>query len=221
MPPAIAVTLLVVVSVALAAATPAILRRLPEPENAEDKLPYSRLATPGFAAAVGVTSLLAGLVVVLTTPAAHWIGWLALSHVGVLSAAVDLRTTYLPRSLSHLSWALAGAGAVVAAVAAADAGLAGRAAVAALALGMFFFFAWRITRGGIGFGDVRLMLAVGAVSGLESWSLVMGAALAGTVIGALWGIVHQVVARKREFPYGPALLAGPFVALAAQALLAR
>lgn len=221
MQPALAVALVAALSVALAVATRPVLQRLPEPDDAEDKLPYQALATPGFAAGVGVASLAAGLLVLAAAPPAHWLAWTALSHVGVLSAAIDLQTTYLPRVLSHLSWALAAAGTVVASLTAADPGVAGRAALGSLALGGFFLASWRLTRGGIGFGDVRLMLAVGAVAGVSGWWLVLASALAGTVIGAVWGVVSQVVTREREFAYGPALLAGPFVALAVQAFLAR
>lgn len=221
MHPAAAVAIVAALSVGLGQATPPILRRLPEPGDAVPKLPYAALATRGFAAGVTVASLAAGLLVVLLAPPAQWLAWTALSHVGVLSAAIDLRTTYLPRVLSQVSWGLAAAGAAVAAVAAGDGWVAGRAALGSLALGGFFLLAWRLTRGGIGFGDVRLMLAVGAVTGLAGWWLVLAAALAGTVIGAVWGVVQQAFTREREFPYGPALLAGPFAALVAQVFLAR
>lgn len=201
------------------AATP-LLRTLPEPTDDPDvatKLPYRDLATPGFAVAVGATTGVACGLVVGLAPASHWLAWAALSVVGVFAVLVDARTTWLPLPLARAGWAVAALGVLVAAIWRQDPAPLWGAAVGAGALWLFFEVFWRLT-GGIGYGDVRLMATVGAVTGAHDLRLVLPAAVAGTVLGALWGIVHRLRRGSGPFPYGPALLAGPFVALTVAAL---
>ena len=125
---------------------------------------------------------------------------------------VDLRTTWLPKRLHWIATAQVTAGLSVVAV------LSPNAAVMAL-VGAFvtfglFWLVWRFS-GNFGFGDVRLGLLVGAVSGapgLQTWTTAL---LAGTLIGAGWAVVHVLRGRASEpFPYGPALWLGPIAAAA-------
>ena len=71
---------------------------------------------------------------------------------------------------------------------------------------------WRVT-GGIGFGDVRLMAVVGAVTAAHSVQLTIWAVLAGTIAGAAWGLARRILKGPGAFAYGPALWLGPFLAL--------
>ena len=93
----------------------------------------------------------------------------------------------------------------------------GRAAIGAVAVGGFFYVLWRLT-GGIGFGDVRLMVTVGAVTAAASASVAFNAVLLGSIVGAVWGIVRLRIKGPGPFPYGPALWSGPFLALALDAV---
>ena len=81
-----------------------------------------------------------------------------------------------------------------------------------VAVGGFFALFWRLT-GGIGFSDVRLMACVGAITAAASIDLAIAATLAGTILGACWGLLRRVLGRSGQFAYGPALWAGPFLAL--------
>lgn len=197
-------------------ATPRLLRRLPEPTDDPDaatKTPYSDLASPRFALGVGVAAWVAGTTVVTWAPPDLWLAWCALSTIGVVSAAIDLRTTWLPLPLARAGWVVAAIGVVLAAAVRRDPGPLVWAAVGTVGLWALFEVMWRLT-GGFGYGDVRLMATVGAVTGAQDPLLVLPAALAGTVIGAGWGVVHALRGRHGPFPYGPSLLAGPFAALA-------
>lgn len=214
--PALAVVLAALVATATAALTPAVLRTLPEPADPDGKPPYASLASHTVVAGVGLACLAATLLVTLTVPPAHWPAWLALASVNVLACAVDARTTWLPLPLARAGWAVAAVGAGVVAWASGSWTPLAAAALGALALGLLFHLLWRTT-GAFGYGDVRLAATIGAVTALDSVGLVVWALLLGTLAGAVWGIVHRVAGGRGTFPYGPGLLAGPFLALALRA----
>lgn len=186
------------------ALTPTILRRLP---RSADAPPYASLATPAFLSAVGTASLTAGVIV--GWRAAHPLVWCGLMSVGALQIVIDARTTWLPLPLSHALWAMTSLGVLVLAVT--EPATAGRALAGALVAGVLFALFWRW--GGIGFGDVRLMLAVGAAACTQSWQYLLLALLVGTALGALHGIVHRLVHGRGVFPYGPSLWAGAVLGL--------
>ncbi|HLF76568.1 MAG TPA: A24 family peptidase [Dehalococcoidia bacterium] len=79
-------------------------------------------------------------------------------------------------------------------------------AVAAAALGGFFFlFMAVVTRGGMGLGDVKLAVLIGAGLGLPAayQALAIGVVVGGLVILALF--VAGVVGRRQAVPYAPFL----------------
>ncbi|WP_052460202.1 prepilin peptidase [Tessaracoccus massiliensis] len=171
------------------------------------------LVTARSTAALGAVAAITSGVLWLVPPAHHWL-WAPYLALGLPLVAIDLRTTFLPK---RLSWA---ASAVMVAALVPLTVTDGRAAVAAVlgATGAFLFFyvAWRLFPV-LGFGDVRLSLLTGAVSGLAGLNSWATALLAGTVAGALHGVAHALWARgddsrPRHFPFGPALWLGPLVA---------
>lgn len=210
--PASAALVAVLLAIATAALTPAILERLPEPPGSTGKVPYRELRTPGFLATVGGVALAAGLAALPVLPATHWAAWAALVGLGVPAAVIDARTTYLPLPLARASWAGVGLGAVAAALGARDPSVLVGAALGAAVLGGFLHLVWRVS-GAIGYGDVRLMVTVGAAAGSVSVGLALLSLLLGTAVGAAWGVAHRVRHGEGPFPYGPGLLTGPFLAL--------
>ena len=193
-------------AVALAAAllTAPVLRALPRGEGAPD---YAALATPRFAAAVGVVTLAAGLLVAVC--ADHRLLWLPLVAVGVLQAGIDARTTWLPLRLSQML--CVGTAAALAILALTDPSAALRGLAGAGLAGAGFWLIWRL--GGIGFGDVRLAPVLGAVTTAESWPQLLAALLLGTCIGAAHAALRLLGRRRGAFPYGPSLVLGTFSAL--------
>lgn len=69
---------------------------------------------------------------------------------------------------------------------------------------------------GMGFGDVKLALGLGAVLGWYGWSVVVLGTFAGFLFGALYGavlVIARRAGRKTSIPFGPFLIAGAYVGL--------
>ncbi len=196
----------------LAALTPALLRWLPVPQDEEEPPPpFSELDGTGFRWAVFLAGGLATGLALGLTPAALWPVWAPLA---TLLGLIDLRTTFLPLRLNYLTIGLAVAGAGAAAWLQGTwqplvwAGVAG-----AVAAGVFWLL-WRFTNGGLGFGDVRLAGLIGVVAGANSPALALWSFLLGSAVGAAWGgLLWWWRGHDGSFPYGPALLLGPYLAL--------
>jgi leader peptidase (prepilin peptidase)/N-methyltransferase len=212
---------------ALFGATPVVLRRLPEPspepgaDDAADadagdpqdaKIAYATLATRRFAGIVGVLSAAAVAVPALALPRPVLPGWLVLATLGVLLAAIDARTTWLPLSLTRVAWvamaAATGIGAILGGWGQLVRGLGGF-----LVAGTVFGAIWLVTRGGIGFGDVRFAPLVGAATAATSWTLLAWALVLGSLTGALVGLVRLARGRGGAFAYAPSILAGGYLAI--------
>lgn len=209
------VALPTLVAATLVAAIPGLLRALPAPVGEPDAAPYDPLATRAFAVTAAALMALAGTTAFVLAPV-HWPAWTGLASCGVLSAMIDARTGYLPRPLAWAAWALTGLGLTVVAL------LAGfepmlRAGVGAASATALFWVFWRVG-GGFGFGDVRLAPVIGASAAAVGWPVFFGAFILGGLAGVGWGLCWRAMGRGRSFPYGPALVAGPFLALAVWSL---
>jgi leader peptidase (prepilin peptidase)/N-methyltransferase len=142
--------------------------------------------------------------------------WLLLAPVGVLLAVVDFRVQRLPDPLTLPLAAAALALLGLVALLPEHAGHWLTALYGALALGAGYYALYRINPAGMGFGDVKLAVGVGAVLGWYGWSTVLLGTFAGFLLGALYGAALVVVrraGRKTAIPFGPFLLAGAFAGL--------
>ncbi|MFE4962025.1 prepilin peptidase [Streptomyces sp. NPDC056660] len=142
--------------------------------------------------------------------------WLVLAPVGVLLAVVDFRVQRLPDPLTLPLAAAALALLGGAALLPEHAGDWLTALYAALALGGAYFVLFLINPGGMGFGDVKLALGMGAVLGWYGWPTVLLGTFAGFLFGALYGgalVVVRRAGRKTAIAFGPFLIAGAFVGL--------
>ena len=230
MTPLLALGLALLVGSVLVATTPAVLRWLPEPAGpiadqpgppasgppepsaSAAKIPYAALATVRFRVVVAVLGAgFAGTAAALAPPATVP-SWLVLATVGLLLAAIDARTTWLPLPLTRSAW-------VAMAAALAVGGVLGGAGVLVRGLGGFvlagavFGAVWLVSRGGFGFGDVRYAPLVGAAAAAVGWSVLAWALVLGSLVGALVGIVRLLTGRRGAFAYAPAILAGGYLAM--------
>ncbi|MGW2491846.1 prepilin peptidase [Streptomyces sp. NPDC001606] len=149
--------------------------------------------------------------------------WLLLAPVGVLLAAVDFRVRRLP---DPLTLPLAGAALALLGLTALLPEHAGHwttALYGALALGGGYYALYLLNPSGMGFGDVKLAVGMGAVLGWYGWPTVLLGTFAGFLLGALYGgvlVLARRAGRKTAVPFGPFLLAGALAGLLAGAYAA-
>ncbi len=171
---------------------------------------------PMVEAATGIVfaaaALLLGAVWVLP---AYW--WFA--GVGIALVLTDLDHKRLPDRIVFPGFAvgvvLLAAGTLL------DGGGAGlmlRALAGAAAYSGFLFVIFLIApRGGFGFGDVKLALVLGLFLAYRSWAVLWAGIMLAFLIGGLTAVVllaTRRAGRKDAIPFGPALIAGAFVAAA-------
>jgi len=201
-----------------------LVPRLPEPADGAGlgKLPYADLTTPRRLAVLAVMTVLAQAALLAAAPEQRPL-WLVYSSAVATLVWVDGCTTWLP---ARLSWLVTGELAVASGVAVLLAvdrpQLLTRLLVGAAAACLLWWGFYRLSRGGFGFGDVRLAPltgAMGATLGMTGW---FTALLAGSVLAAVWGLIaarrHPAPGTTKGFAYGPWMWAGPYIALGWAAL---
>lgn len=209
------VGLLFVLGALLGWGVPALIARLPEPdEAAEDKIPYADLAgAPGLAwksaLASGLAAGLIGLAIGL-----DWdlLPLLYLCPVGVALAYVDWRVRLLPTRIIAPSYLVVALLVALVAAVETDLGVLLRAALAWLGAGVFFWLLWRFTPG-MGYGDVRLAGLLGMALGVLGWTEVVVGLYAGFLVGVVAWVPMRLlgITKDRHFPFGPYMLVGAVV----------
>jgi leader peptidase (prepilin peptidase)/N-methyltransferase len=198
-------------------ATRAVLVLLPEPDQPEGKPLYRALPTSRFVATCTVLAAVGAGLVAVTLPSATWPLWWVLCAPALVLVAVDARTTWLPLGLTHVVWA-ATVGAAVLSAFLGGPPLLLRSTVGAVAAALLYLVLWLLSRGGLGFGDVRLAPVLGAASAAVGWSTLVTTLLLGSLVGAAVGLVLALRGRRSAFAYAPSMLAGAFLACGARAL---
>ncbi|MFJ9189550.1 prepilin peptidase [Streptomyces globisporus] len=138
-------------------------------------------------------------------------GWLVLAPVAVLLAVVDLRVHRLP---DPLTLPLAAAAVLLLGGAALLPGHAGSwtsGLLGGLALGGFYLLLFLINPNGMGFGDVKLALALGVALGWYGWTVLFVGGFAGFLFGAAYGLALVLLrraGRRTGIPFGPFMIAG-------------
>ncbi|MFJ9892112.1 prepilin peptidase [Streptomyces sp. NPDC091280] len=171
---------------------------------------------PSTPAVATTTALVCAILAAATGPRPELGVWLLAAPVAVLLALVDRRVHRLPDvltlPLAAATLALLG----VAALLPADAGSWPTALLGGLALGAGYLVLYLINPAGMGFGDVKLALALGTALGWYGWPVLVTGAFAGVLYGAVYGlgmVVLRRAGRKTAIPLGPFMLGGAFTAL--------
>jgi leader peptidase (prepilin peptidase)/N-methyltransferase len=171
-----------------------------------------------YARAVGVAALLAaGWAVWASGPGWLTPAYLVLAVGGAALGVIDARTHRLPDALVFpLTWATA----LLLALAALGTGdwwSLGRAALGGLTFFAVYQVLYRVTpRGGIGYGDVKLALCLGAVLTWHSWSTLLVGVFAAHLLAGVVAIVLLLGRRagwKTGIAFGPYMLLGTMVGL--------
>ncbi|GCB46967.1 prepilin peptidase [Streptomyces sp. NL15-2K] len=182
--------------------------------SAAETAVLTRMYGPSTPLVALTTALLCAALAAATDTRPEVAVWLLLAPVGVLLAVVDFRVQRLP---DVLTLPLAAAALVLLGLVTLVPEHTGHwpsAALGALALGGGYLVLFLINPGGMGFGDVKLALGMGAVLGWYGWATVMVGTLAGFLLGALYGgalVVARRAGRKTGIPFGPFLIAGAFL----------
>lgn len=134
---------------------------------------------------------------------------LPLALTGPWLAAVDLDVMRLPNRVLAPTAALTAAAALVASVLANNPQAVILALLGAFLAGGIYAAIHAATRGGIGYGDVKLAAVIGLALGPLSLTTVWVALLAGTITAALWAKARH---HTGPIPYGPWLLLGAWAA---------
>ncbi|MER6978595.1 prepilin peptidase [Streptomyces carpinensis] len=163
-----------------------------------------------------LTAVVCAVLAAATGPRPEVVVWLLAAPIGVLLALVDHRVHRLP---DVLTLPLAAAAAVLLGVAAllpAAAGSWPTALLGGLALGAAYFVLFLVNPSGMGFGDVKLALALGAVLGWYGWPVLVVGGFAGLLYGACYGlglVVLRRAGRRSAMPLGPFMIGGAFTGL--------
>ena len=189
-----------------------LLRRLPEPVPGNGKPIYCDLGTTRFVLVCGALAGVAAAVSWLTVARYAQPMWSVLAILGVLLAAIDARTSWLPLLLTRIAWLAMAVASVLAASLGGGISVAVRSAAGAAIAGLLYLIVWLLSRGGFGFGDVRFAPLLGAAAAADSWTLLWWTMLLGTVSGGIVGVLRLVRGRREGFPYAPSMLVGAYAA---------
>ena len=167
-------------------------------------------------------------IAVVAVPSVAWAVWasgpgrltpayLVLAVAGAALGVIDAHTHRLPNALVFpLTWATA-ALLALAALGTGAWGSLGRAALGGLA----FFAVYQVLylvapRGGIGYGDVKLALSLGAVLAWHSWTTLLVGVFAAHILAGVVAIVLLLGRRagwRTGIAFGPYMLLGTVVGL--------
>jgi leader peptidase (prepilin peptidase)/N-methyltransferase len=178
---------------------------------------------PALAAGAVTAVLLGGLAArvhpyhsALVLAAACW-----LAACAVPLACTDLAVQRLPDPLTGAAYA----GTVVLLLAAAAVGgtegswsALVRALLGGLALAGFYLLLMVISPSGMSLGDVKLAASLGTLLAWFGWRLLLAGGFAGFLLGGLYGIALLAsgrATRKQPIPFGPFMIAGAVLAVAA------
>ncbi|GGV79890.1 MULTISPECIES: prepilin peptidase [Streptomyces] len=171
---------------------------------------------PSTPVAAGVTAVVCAALAAVTGPRPEVAVWLLAAPVGVLLALVDQRVHRLPDvltlPLAALTALLLGGAALLPAAAGSWPG----ALLGALALAGVYFLLFVVNPTGLGFGDVKLALGLGAALGWYGWPAVVAGGVAGLLYGGCYGlglILLRRAGRGAVMPLGPFMLGGAFTGL--------
>jgi leader peptidase (prepilin peptidase) / N-methyltransferase len=189
-----------------------LLGRLPESIPGDGKPSYRELGSTSFMFVCGALAGIAAAISWLSLPPYVQPMWCVLSILGVLLAAIDARTSWLPLQLTRFAWLAMAVAALLTAPLGGGVWVPVRAVAGAAIAGGLYLLVWLISRGGFGFGDVRFAPLLGAAAAADSWALLWWTLLLGTVVGGLVGVLRLARGRREAFPYAPSMLLGAYAA---------
>ncbi|MDL5349965.1 A24 family peptidase [Microbacterium sp. zg-YB36] len=172
------------------------------------RYPLVELGT-GLGFAIVVWGAIAGRYPIAIVPLLLY--WVA---IGIALALIDLDHHRLPNVLTLPAYPVTAVLLVLASVLTGEHGRLLIAAAGLAILGVFYLSLALGSRGGMGFGDVKLAGSLGLMLGWLGWSQLLVGAFSAFVIGGLVGIALMIAGRagrKSRLPFGPFMLVGAWV----------
>ncbi|CAN5894750.1 hypothetical protein BH23ACT5_BH23ACT5_19700 [soil metagenome] len=160
------------------------------------------LVAAGFAAVLGPVAVLPS--------------YLFLGGMSLVLFLTDVDHKRIPNRITYPGTPLAAALLVTGAVIDGTAAHLGRALAAAAVYTGALFLVYLVSRGGFGFGDVKLAVPLGLFLGFLGWSHLVVAAFATAFLGGIFAVAAVVgggAGGKSEIPYGPPMIIGAWVAI--------
>ncbi|MFJ3581342.1 prepilin peptidase [Streptomyces sp. NPDC090127] len=195
----------------------------PHPRPTSRPRPFGPLLAPPLLAPLLLTALSCAALAAATGPRPELAVWLLCAPFAVLLATVDVRVHRLPDPLTLPLAAGVPLLLLGAELLPYDAGSWPHALLGGLALGGGYFVLFLIRPSGMGFGDVKLALSVGAALGWYGWGVLFVGTFLGFVLGALYGlglVLARRGSRKSAIPFGPFMIGGALLGLLLGALSA-
>ena len=193
--------------------------------------PHCERVIRSHPAVIAATAVLFGLVGAVSTlrPDLSPFGLLAvlwLVSVGVLLSVIDLRVMRLPDAVVAPAYPVAAAlvgASVLLPPSGPDLARAGGALSSMVFVTVLYWLLWRVHRGGIGFGDVKLSGLTGLYAGwaagpLGALAAVFWAFAAFSLVGVVLLVLRRIT-RRDPFPLGPFMLAATLATVLAGAPL--
>lgn len=128
-----------------------------------------------------------------------WAGWVAVLGWAVALSVTDVRELRLPNRLTL-------GGAVVILMVAVCCGRGVSAVAGAAALGLLYLVVHLVAPAGLGAGDVKLALGVGALTGALGAGIWALAAVAAPMATAVLGLAAAARGYRGPIPHGPSML---------------
>ncbi|MFG2774965.1 prepilin peptidase [Streptomyces sp. NPDC048350] len=170
-----------------------------------------------------LTALACVALAAVTGPRPELAVWLLLAPFAVLLATVDARVHRLPDPLTLPLAAATPLLLLGAELLPYDAGSWLHALLGGLALSAGYFVLFLIRPSGMGLGDVKLALCLGAALGWYGWGILFVGTFAAFLAGSLYGLALVLArrgSRKSAIPFGPFMIGGALVGLVLGALSA-
>jgi leader peptidase (prepilin peptidase)/N-methyltransferase len=173
---------------------------------------------PLVEAGTAVAFVLAALQIGFTSPEVWSLpAYLYLVAISIALGLIDLDTRRLPNRIVLPSYVVAGVLLAAASVALQDWVPFALALAGSGILFLLYFLLALASRGGMGFGDVKLAGVLGLYLGFSGWGTLAVGAFAAFALGGIFGLILLAVrraGRKSAIPFGPWMIVGAWIGIA-------